>query len=82
MGRNGVISERLSEKLTLMAGYRNRMVHFYHEVTNEELYEILTNNLLDFENFIKEMGGVSGSLYRIQTQRILTLRMGILIFQA
>ena len=56
LGRNGVISERLSEKLTLMAGYRNRMVHFYHEVTNEELYEILTNNLLDFENFIKEMG--------------------------
>ncbi len=23
-----------------MAGYRNRMVHFYHEITPEELHEI------------------------------------------
>jgi uncharacterized protein YutE (UPF0331/DUF86 family) len=56
LGRNGVISEGLSEKLILMAGYRNRMVHFYHEVTERELYEILFNNLSDIEKFTKEMG--------------------------
>jgi len=30
-----------------LAGYRNRMVHFYHEVTFEELYEICRGELGD-----------------------------------
>jgi uncharacterized protein YutE (UPF0331/DUF86 family) len=51
-----VISKGLSKKLVLMAGYRNRMVHFYHEVTDEELYTILTTNLPDIRKFIQEMG--------------------------
>ena len=38
-----------------MAGYRNRLVHFYHEVTDKELFSILKNNLSDMENFIKEI---------------------------
>jgi uncharacterized protein YutE (UPF0331/DUF86 family) len=28
-----------------MAGYRNRLVHFYHEVSRQELYEICTMKL-------------------------------------
>ena len=56
LGRNGVISNELSKNLILMAGYRNRMVHFYHEVTDEELYTILSTNLADIDNYIKEMG--------------------------
>jgi uncharacterized protein with HEPN domain len=28
-----------------MAGYRNRMVHFYHEITPEELHEICLYHL-------------------------------------
>jgi len=28
-----------------MAGYRNRMVHFYHEITPGELHEICLNHL-------------------------------------
>ena len=32
------------------------MVHFYHEVTDEELYTILTTNLPDIRKFIQEMG--------------------------
>ena len=39
-----------------MDGYRNRMVHFYHEVMEEELYQILINNLADVEQSTKEMG--------------------------
>lgn len=38
-----------------MAGYRNRLVHFYHEVTDKELYSILKNNLIDMEDFVKEI---------------------------
>ena len=30
-----------------MAGYRNRIIHFYAEVTPEELYGILTEKLGD-----------------------------------
>ena len=39
-----------------MAGYRNRLVHFYHEVSVEELYQITTHHLSDLDQFIKEMG--------------------------
>lgn len=37
--------------LTKMAGYRNRMVHFYDEITTQEMYEILQNKLSDIEIF-------------------------------
>lgn len=30
-----------------MAGYRNRLVHFYDEVTPVELYTILTDHIVD-----------------------------------
>ena len=56
LGEIGVISRPLMNKLMEMAGYRNRIVHFYHEITNEELYEILQNDLKDIEQFVKEIG--------------------------
>jgi uncharacterized protein YutE (UPF0331/DUF86 family) len=31
--------------LKVLAGYSNRLVHFYHEITAEELYEICKNEL-------------------------------------
>ena len=34
LGKRKVISEELSEVLIKMAGYRNRMVHFYREVSS------------------------------------------------
>jgi len=43
----GVLSHSRARKLSTMAGYRNRLVHFYHEVTSEELYEICRDNLDD-----------------------------------
>lgn len=36
-----------------MAGYRNRLTHFYADITPQELYEILQKNLCDFEYFLK-----------------------------
>ena len=41
----GVLSHTRARLLSTLAGYRNRLVHFYHEVTSEELYEICRNNL-------------------------------------
>jgi uncharacterized protein YutE (UPF0331/DUF86 family) len=55
LGDNKVITSQLTEKLRLMAGYRNRLVHFYHEVSDKELYLILKNNLVDIEDFVKEI---------------------------
>lgn len=52
----GVISKQPTQKLMEMAGYRNRIVHFYHEITDEELYQILQNDLKDIESFLEEIG--------------------------
>lgn len=37
-----VISLKEKDLLKRMAGYRNRLVHFYHEVGPEELHEVCT----------------------------------------
>jgi len=42
-----VLSSDQANRLRLMARYRNRMVHFYDEISNEELYDILTEHLED-----------------------------------
>ena len=55
LGEKGVISQGLSKELYKMGGYRNRLVHFYREVTSEELYEVVTSHLEDFERFSKEI---------------------------
>ncbi len=56
LGEKGVVSKDYAEILIKMAGYRNRMVHFYKEILPEELYDILLNELKDIESFLKEMG--------------------------
>lgn len=55
LGNKGVVNQELSEKLFLMAGYRNRMVHFYREITPSELFNIVRNNLTDVEEFIRQI---------------------------
>jgi uncharacterized protein YutE (UPF0331/DUF86 family) len=42
-----VFSEAEANLLMVLAGYRNRLVHFYHEVFAEELFEICVNQLGD-----------------------------------
>ncbi len=51
LAQQGIVSEELGEKLIQMAGYRNRMVHLYHQVTEEELLHIISENLGDFRAF-------------------------------
>ena len=40
LSENRVLVENEAELMRRMAGYRNRMVHFYHEISPEELHEI------------------------------------------
>ena len=44
-----VLANEEATLLRTLAGYRNRMVHFYHEVQPEELYEICSSQLSDVE---------------------------------
>lgn len=47
--RRGVLDSENALLLKVLAGYRNRMVHFYHEITTNELYEICTRELDDVQ---------------------------------
>ncbi len=49
----GAVGGELGEKLVDMAGYRNRLVHLYDEVTADELYSILSSELEDFRRFVR-----------------------------
>jgi len=49
-GRLALLSPGQAELLRTLAGYRNRLVHFYHEVSEEELYQICTAHLADLES--------------------------------
>lgn len=44
-----VLSQDDANLLRILAGYRNRMVHFYHEISAEELYEICVSQLSDLK---------------------------------
>lgn len=44
-----VLDAHRGEMLRIFAGYRNRLVHFYHEVSGEELYRICSSRLPDIE---------------------------------
>ncbi|OGD27262.1 MAG: hypothetical protein A2Y56_02995 [Candidatus Aminicenantes bacterium RBG_13_63_10] len=48
-----VLSEKEADLLRDMAGYRNRMVHFYHDIGPQELYEICRNHLDDVRAVLK-----------------------------
>lgn len=47
LGENGVLEKEDTILLKTLAGYRNRLVHFYHEITEQELYQICKNELDD-----------------------------------
>ncbi|MDI6895530.1 MAG: DUF86 domain-containing protein [Bacillota bacterium] len=52
LAARGVVDRHLGEQLVKMAGYRNRLVHLYHLVTDEELYEIIQSDLDDIRGFV------------------------------
>lgn len=47
--KHGVISQNEAKLFQVLAGYRNRMVHFYHEVSDQELQEICSSRLNEVE---------------------------------
>jgi len=53
----GVLPEDKKDTFIQMARFRNRVVHLYHQVDEDELYEILQEGLGDFQEFIKSIVG-------------------------
>jgi uncharacterized protein YutE (UPF0331/DUF86 family) len=52
LAAQGILSSEGAAKLRLMARYRNRMVHFYDDITPRELYGILTRERGDVEEIL------------------------------
>ena len=54
MGEYKLVPEEFAKiKLVEMAKYRNRLVHFYAQISAEELYKIIQEDLGDFEVFLR-----------------------------
>lgn len=49
-GEKGILTDpELQRRFVEIAGFRNRLTHYYHEVTPEELYEVTTGGIADLE---------------------------------
>jgi uncharacterized protein YutE (UPF0331/DUF86 family) len=49
MAEEGVLENEILDDLVAMAKFRNRLVHLYWEVNNDQLHSILTSRLSDFK---------------------------------
>lgn len=59
LGECKIIDKNFAEtRLSEMAGYRNRLVHFYAEIGPEEIYDIINHSLNDFDIFLKAVKNV------------------------
>ena len=53
----GAFDGEFIKNLKAMAKFRNRLVHIYWEVDNEQVYSFLKNNLMDFKSFLNKIAG-------------------------
>ncbi|HEV7667355.1 MAG TPA: DUF86 domain-containing protein [Thermoanaerobaculia bacterium] len=60
---HGLIEDRtLGEAFGKIAKYRNRMAHYYDEISNDELYGIILHHLGDLEGLAAEFRRAAGRL--------------------
>lgn len=53
LGEQNVLAQEEAQLLRILAGYRNRMVHLYHEIGLDELYDICARDLGDVERIME-----------------------------
>jgi uncharacterized protein YutE (UPF0331/DUF86 family) len=46
-----IINVALSDRMILMAKFRNRLVHLYWDIDRRELYRIIQEDIKDFSEF-------------------------------
>lgn len=60
MGEVEAIDSDFAAELTNMSKFRNRLVHLYWEIDDEQLYEILQTRLGDFKKFLDSIAQFLG----------------------
>ncbi len=56
LAERGVIDEEYANTLIRMARFRNRLVHIYWDVDDNELYRIMQTRLQDIREFLQRFG--------------------------
>jgi len=56
MAELGILEKDFSDRLIQMAKFRNLIIHLYWTVDNERVYQILSKNLDDFDQFLEAVG--------------------------
>lgn len=60
MAEKEAFTEEFTNTLIQMARFRNRLVHIYWEIDNNELFSIIQNRLDDIGDFLKSFGTFIG----------------------
>ncbi len=60
LAERGAFDEAFTRTLVQMARFRNRLVHIYWEIDNEELYRLIHSHLNDIRQFLKRFGAFIG----------------------
>ena len=55
LNENGIIPDDFTVTLRQMAGLRNRLVHLYWEVNDEQIYDDLQHHLDDFDKYAQHI---------------------------
>jgi len=55
LAAHGVVGPETGRRLAEMAGFRNRLVHFYDEPTHQELFEICAGQSAEVEGVVAEI---------------------------
>jgi len=55
LAESNILPADCANRITTMAGYRNRLIHDYNKVSPEELYTILQTRLADLELFCRHV---------------------------
>ena len=55
LGRNGILTRSMVDKVRRMKGFRNIIVHRYGRIDDLLAYKILTENLQDFGEFMESI---------------------------
>ncbi|MBU0765762.1 MAG: DUF86 domain-containing protein [Bacteroidetes bacterium] len=51
LGKHEIIPPEFADRNKKLAGYRNRLVHLYWEVSKEEIYNVCREHLADIDQF-------------------------------
>ena len=55
LAQEGILTDEQQLLLRQIAGYSNRMVHFYHEITSQELYNLCIHHIEDMETLLNAL---------------------------